>query len=335
METPSKPSTPPECFRPEHGITRSALPSSISSKPTGPSCPSFVRAPAGTNRSPSSPMAGLLTRMRRGPRSRRVSPSRANLLQIWFTCWCGEIPVRSRISRSVSPFADDRISANTRSTFVIDPMIHYIDTDCHDAYAAPLHVPGVRAPERRTSTSFDSTPGSPCPTLATRNRTRPPSFGTARRCGSSCFPPFSFFSFALLWMVGISEPRRDGNRHLAGAVFRTSDWTQNGLPKRPQRCWVCRARRTRAVSPGCLASQASPESSALAGARPSPAPPRPPDPLLQRSPSRRRAHVPPRGARLTARHFLRDARSTFTLCWMQQSYSVFLPSERLPLKIPP
>ena len=41
-----------------------------------------------------------------------------------FTCWCGEIPVRSRISRSVSPFADDRISANTRSSFVIDSMIH-------------------------------------------------------------------------------------------------------------------------------------------------------------------------------------------------------------------
>ncbi len=31
------------------------------------------------------------------------------LLQIWFTCWCGGIPIRSRILRSVSPFADELI----------------------------------------------------------------------------------------------------------------------------------------------------------------------------------------------------------------------------------
>ena len=42
--------------------------------------------------------------------------------------------------------------------------------------------------------------------------------------------PFLFtFSFALLWMVRISEPRRYGNRDFRGVVFRTSGRTQNGL----------------------------------------------------------------------------------------------------------
>ena len=56
-----------------------------------------------------------------------MSPWPASLLQIWFTCWCGVIPVCSRISRSVRPHPEDRTSAKIRSAFVIKPIILYIN----------------------------------------------------------------------------------------------------------------------------------------------------------------------------------------------------------------
>ena len=61
METPSQSSTPPWCFRPEHGITMSALPRSISGKPIIPIWRSFPGTPAGFTTAPSSSTAGLLT----------------------------------------------------------------------------------------------------------------------------------------------------------------------------------------------------------------------------------------------------------------------------------